>query len=257
MASSQLKSTIEGEPDRPVLLLANSLAATSAMWDEQRSAWLARWRILQFDYAGHGDPEADSSGAPATVDGIANVVLALLDAIGVQRFCFVGLSLGGMLGLRLAALTPGRLERLVVANCRYHQTPVLEQQWTDRIEAVRAGGMDAIAGPTVERWLTEPYRQRRPDQAAKIGAMIRSTSPSGYAAAAAAARDFDARPWLQRIRCPVLVISGAQDAAAPRDHLDILAVQLRADHTVLDPCAHLSCIEQADAFTQGAGKFLA
>lgn len=258
MAASQLRYTIEGQPDRPVLVLANSLAATSAMWDEQSTAWRAMWRLVRFDYAGHGDPEsADGSQAPATVDGIGADLLALLDSIGVQRFSFVGLSLGGMLGLRLAAAAPQRLDRLVVANCRYHQTPALEQQWTDRIEAVRAGGMEAIAAPTVERWLTEAYRQRRPDQATKIGTMIRSTSPAGYAAAAAAVRDFDARPWLDRVRCPMLVISGAQDAAAPTDHLGTLASQLRAHHIVLDPCAHLSCIEQADAFTRGAGNFLA
>ena len=257
MACFHPKFTLEGEPHKPLLVLANSLAATSAMWDEQRSAWVAQWRILRFDYAGHGAPEADSSSAPNTVDGIANDLLALLDSIGVQRFRLVGLSLGGMLGLRLAALAPERLERLVVANCRYHQTPVLEQQWTDRIEAVRAGGMAAIAGATMERWLTEPYRRRRPDQTTKIGAMILGTAPTGYAAAAAAVRDFDARPWLQGIRCPVLVVSGAQDVAAPRDHLDLLAAQLRAHHIVLDPCAHLSCIEQADAFTQGTENFLA
>lgn len=257
MAASQLKHTIEGEPGRPVLVLANSLAATSAMWDAQSSAWRGQWRLVRFDYAGHGSTEAaDGSQAPATIDGIASDLLALLDSIGVQRFSFVGLSLGGMLGLRLAASVPDRLERALIANCRYHQTPPLEQQWTDRIAAVRAGGMEAIAAVTVERWLTEPYRQRRPDQAARIGAMIRSTSKAGYAAAAAAVRDFDARPWLDRIRCPVLVISGAQDGAAPTDHLGVLAAQLGAQHLVLDPCAHLSCIEQADAFTQGAGNFL-
>jgi 3-oxoadipate enol-lactonase len=258
MATSQMKYTIEGEPDKPVLVLANSLAATSAMWDEQSAAWRGQWRLVRFDYAGHGDPEAaDGSAAPATIDGIAEAVLALLDSLGVQQFSFVGLSLGGMLGLRLAAAAPDRVQRIVVANCRYHQTPELEQQWTDRIAAVRAGGMEAISAVTVERWLTQAYRQQRPDQAAKIGAMIRSTSKDGYAAAASAVRDFDARPWLERIKCPVLVISGAQDGAAPTAHLGVLASQLGAQHLVLDPCAHLSCIEQADAFTRGAGNFLA
>lgn len=148
------------------------------------------------------------------------------------------------------------MERLVVANCRYHQTATLEQQWNDRIEAVRSGGMEAIAGPTVERWLTEGYRSRQPDQAASIEAMIHSTSRPGYAAAASAVRDFDARPRLDLIRCPVLVISGAQDLAAPTGHLAGLASLLRARHLALDPCAHLSCVAQAAPFSEGAGAFL-
>lgn len=251
----QMRHTIEGPAGLPVLVLANSLAATSAMWEAQCADWGKRWRLVRFDYAGHGDP-AFAGTAPATVDGIGRDLLGLLDAADIRRFSFVGLSLGGMLGLHLAAAVPDRVERLVAANCRYHQTAALEQQWNDRIAAVRAGGMEAIAATTVERWLTEGFRSSHPDQADRIGAMIRSTSRDGYAAAAQAVRDCDARPWLDRIRCPVLLISGAQDGAAPADHMALLATALGAQHLTLDPCAHLSCVEQAQAFTDGAGDFL-
>ena len=254
----QLRSTIEGTPGKPVLVLANSLAATSSMWNAQCAAWGKRWQIVRFDYAGHGASKVAADAAlPMTMEAIASDVLAMLDSQGVDGFSLIGLSLGGMLGMQLAAAAPQRLRQLVVANCRFHHTAPLQQQWSDRIDAVRAGGMDAILTPTLERWLTEAWRLQHPQQTAAVAAMIRSTSREGYAAAAAAVRDFDARPWLDRIRCPVLVVSGAQDTAAPSDHLDLLAALLKAQHQVLDPCAHLSSVERADSFNRGVADFLA
>ncbi|MGH7184661.1 MAG: alpha/beta fold hydrolase [Pseudomonadota bacterium] len=236
-------------------MLANSLAATHEMWEAQCAALRGRWRLVRFNYAGHGDP-GFAGDAPASIEGIAQALLSQLDTVGIQRFSFVGLSLGGMLGLHVAGSVPERIDRLVVANCRYYQTEELRQQWDQRIAAVQGGGLEAIAGLTVERWLTPAFRQARPDAAAAIHRMICSTSRGGYAAAAAAVRDYDARPLLGRIACPVLVISGVQDAAAPADHLAELAQSLNARHLALDPCAHLSCVERSEAFSEGAGAFL-
>lgn len=251
-----MQHTIEGDAELPVLVLANSLAATPGMWQPLCDALGTGWRMVRFNYAGHGAPGCDGA-APDSMEGIARDLLAMLKAEGVERFSFVGLSLGGMLGLHLAATNPQRIERLVVANCRYYQTEPLKEQWTERIRAVRSGGMEAIATPTLERWLTESYRVSHPDRAAQIRAMICGTSPAGYVAAVAAVRDFDARPLLDRIRCPVLVISADQDLAAPAQHLESLATALRARHVSLARCAHLSCVEQAESFNQAVGTFLA
>ncbi len=247
---------LEGPGGAPVLVLANSLASTTAMWVPQMAAWRQRFRVFRYDYAGHGDPGFDGS-APDSMEGLGQALLAALDAHGVDRFAFAGISLGGMLGLYLAATAPERVTRLVAANCRYFPSDPARQQWNDRIAAVRAGGMEAIAGPTLERWLTDDFRARHPEQAAAVRAMVCSTSREGYAHAASAVRDFDARPLLERITCPTLVVSGAQDLGVPSEQLAVLADTLGARHLVLDPCAHLSSIERAATVTEEFGAFLA
>lgn len=255
MSITPMQLSIEGPPQAPVLVIANSLAATSAMWNAQCAVWRQRWRLVRFDYAGHNAPDF-TADAPDSIEGIGSALLTLLDAKQIDRFSFVGLSLGGMLGLHLAAAASGRVERLVVANCRYHQTEPLKKQWDERIAAVRAGGMEAIADITVDRWLTAGFRAQHPDQANAIRAMVCRTSRQGYAAAATAVRNFDARPTLSAIHCPVLVVGGAQDGAAPAEHLAELAAKLSAQHLALDPCAHLSSVERAETLTTECGAFL-
>jgi 3-oxoadipate enol-lactonase len=252
--ASALKLSIDGPSRGTAVVLANSLASTRDMWASQVAAWSLRQRIVRYDYAGHGGtPDA---GAPDSVDGMAQQLLGALDALGIERFRFVGLSLGGMLGLRLAASAPARVERLVVANARWYQTDATRAPWAERIATVRAKGTAAIAQPTLERWFTAEFRASAPEQVAAVEAMIVATSPEGYAAAATAVRDFDARPWLATVRCPTLVVSGAQDAAAPAEHLQELAQALQARHLALSPCGHLSNIERADEFSTQVGAFL-
>lgn len=255
LSIANMRYSIEGSLQAPVVVLANSLAATSAMWDSQCAVWCRHWRLVRFDYVGHDAPDF-SGEAPKSVEEIGRDLIALLDLHGIQRFAFVGLSLGGMLGLHLAGVASDRVERLVVANCRYYQTESLQKQWDERVAIVHAGGIEAIADVTIERWLTAGYRLRSPERTAEVRAMVASTSRSGFLAAAGAVRDFDARPMLDQIRCPVMVVSGAQDGAAPSEHLAMLAAKLGARHLKLDPCAHLSCVECAEAFTDAAGAFL-
>ncbi len=248
------KLTIDGPSLGPVVVLANSLASTRDLWVSQVAAWSLRQRVVRFDYAGHGGtPDA---GAPTSVECIARQLLAALDAQGIGAFRCVGLSLGGLVAMQLAALAPGRVERLVVANSRWFQTEATRAVWPERIASVSAQGVGAIADATLERWFTPGFRQRAPAELTAVRAMILETSAEGYAAAAAAVRDFDGRPLLAALRCPALVVSGAQDAGAPPEHMEELAQATGARHLALDPCAHLSNIERADDFSTEVGAFL-
>ena len=248
------KLTIDGPSLGPVVVLANSLASTRDLWASQVAAWSLRQRVVRFDYAGHGGtPDA---GAPTSVEGIARELLAALDAQGIGSFRCVGVSLGGLVGLQLAALAPARVERLVVANSRWVQPEATRAALLERISMVRAQGVGAIADATLERWFTPGFRESAAAEVATVRAMILETSAEGYAAAAAAVRDFDGRPLLASIRCPALVVSGAQDAGAPPEHMTELAQAIGARHLALDPCAHLSNVERADEFSTEVGAFL-
>lgn len=253
MNASPPKLTIDGPSRGPVVVLANSLAASRDLWASQVAAWGLRQRVVRFDYAGHGG--TSDAGAADSVDAIARALLAALDAQGLGTFRFVGLSLGGLVGLQLAATAPGRVERLVVANSRWYQSDETRAVWPGRIATVRAQGVAAVADATLERWFTPAFRAAAPDAVAAVRAMIGETSAEGYAAAGAAVRDFDGRPLVAAVRCPTLVVGGAHDAAAPPEHLQELAQAIGARRLEL-PCAHLSNIECADEFNDQLGAFL-
>lgn len=245
----------DGNPAAPALVLANSLGADTGMWDAQVAAWRGHYRILRFDHAGHG-PHA----VPSSCSDAAQVVACLLgelDRCGVDTFHLVGLSLGGMLGMQLAAHAPARVRRLVLANCRYFQEEAGRAMWDQRIASVLAHGTASIVEPTLSRWFSEEFRLGHPETMAALAGVMGAVSAAGYAAAAAIVRDVDARPFLSSITAPTLVVGGAQDGAAPLPHLADLARRLGAEHLTFDPCAHLSNVECAERFTTEVGRFLA
>ncbi|HZV11398.1 MAG TPA: alpha/beta fold hydrolase, partial [Novosphingobium sp.] len=132
---------LEGPEDAPVLVLSNSLGTDHAMWDPQMAALTADYRVLRYDARGHGASDAPA-GAYA-IDRLGADVLDLMDALGIARAHFCGLSLGGMVGQWLAHRAPQRLGRLVLA-CTAAQMPPASA-WQARIDGVVAQGMAPLA----------------------------------------------------------------------------------------------------------------
>ena len=90
--------------DAHVVLMGGSLGATLAMWDAQAAALAERFRVVRFDHRGHGGSPVPPG--PYAIADLGRDVLALLDALGVERASYCGLSIGGMAGMWLAANAP-------------------------------------------------------------------------------------------------------------------------------------------------------
>src|SRR6266516_3323467 len=101
-----------GPADAPVVLLGASLGATRAMWAPQVGALTDRFRVIAFDHRGHG--ESDVPPGPYTMDDLGGDVIELLDSLEVEQASYVGISLGGAVGLWLAQNAPDRFHRFVV-----------------------------------------------------------------------------------------------------------------------------------------------
>jgi 3-oxoadipate enol-lactonase len=86
--------------DAPVLLLSNSLGTDHAMWDPQIAGLTRHFRVLRYDQRGHG--ASDAPAGAYSMDRMGRDVVDLLDALGIARVQFCGLSLGGMVGQWLA-----------------------------------------------------------------------------------------------------------------------------------------------------------
>ena len=101
MTATAVSWTSEGPEDAPVVLLSSSLGATRGMWDPQVPVLAERYRVITYDTRGHGDsPSPDGAWS---LDDLVDDVVALLDELGAPRAHVVGLSLGGMTAMRLAA----------------------------------------------------------------------------------------------------------------------------------------------------------
>jgi 3-oxoadipate enol-lactonase / 4-carboxymuconolactone decarboxylase len=241
---------IEGPEDAPVLMFANSLGTSLEMWDAQAAALADRHRVLRFDTRGHGrSPVPDG---PYTVADLAGDALALLDRLGIEQVSFCGLSLGGAIGMTLAAHAPERLERLVLCCTALEFAPA--EQWLERAATVRAEGMEAIAPAAMERWFTPAAPS---ELVARYDAMLRSQPVAGYAACCEAVAAFDARGTLGGIRIPVLTIAGDDDPVTPPAKLDAIAAEVPgARQYVVAGARHLAQAERAATFTRVLASFL-
>jgi len=194
-------------------------------------------------YPRHG--ESPVLPGPYEIDDLVDDAIALLDNLDIGRSHIAGLSLGGMVAMRLAARNPERVERLALLCTSAQLGP--PQTWAERAATVRAEGTAAVADSVVARWLTDRRRSADPQVTAEIRDMIAATPADGYASCCDAIREMDLRPNLAAISAPTLVIAGADDPSTTLAHLQAIADGIANARLIEIPdCAHLATIDQPE-----------
>jgi 3-oxoadipate enol-lactonase len=241
---ARLDHQVTGPDDAPALLLGGALGSTHTLWQEQAGALSDRFRVVAFDHRGHGGSEVP--GGPYAIADLGADVLALMDDLGLEHASYAGISLGGMVGLWLAAHAPGRIERLVVM-CAAAVSPVGPEPWNERAASVRQGGVAAVADGVLARWFPAPYAEANPDRVAAIRQDLLDTPAEGYAGCCEAIRDMDLRDTLDGITAPTLVLAAEGDQSIPAEHVLPVANGIAgARFEVIEDAAHLIAVTHVD-----------
>lgn len=226
----------------PAVVLSNSLGTDHRMWDAQLAELEKHFTVVRYDTRGHGASPVPTG--PYSIDDLTDDLVALLDRLDIERAHVVGLSLGGMTAMRLAARNPGRIDRMVLLCTGAHLPPA--QGWIDRAATVRAGGSVAVAEAVVARWFSPGY----PGDRTYWQRMVAATDAEGYAACCEAIAKLDVRGQLQGIAAPTLVIAGSDDPATPPAVLASIADAVPdARLLVVEQAAHLANAEQPAIIT--------
>jgi 3-oxoadipate enol-lactonase / 4-carboxymuconolactone decarboxylase len=249
--NTRLFYRLEGRSALPALVLSHSLGCDHSMWAPQMPDLLDHFQVLRYDTRGHGASEVPAGDI--ALDLLGEDVLALAGKLGITKFAFCGLSMGGAIGEWLAIKAPERLTGLVLANTSAKfGTPDL---WNARRQAVLEGGMQAIVDAVMQRFFS-PDRQDAP-WAQSTRAVLLGTDPRGYAACCAALRDADHRGALGAMRVPTLVLGSDRDPSTPwAEHGAVLAREIPGAKAVRLETAHLSNLEQPRGFTVAILDFL-
>lgn len=244
---------IAGVPDKPALMLSNSLGADLHMWDAQAEALARDYRLIRYDRRGHG-ASAVTPG-PYTMEQLGHDALGILDALGIAQVNWCGLSMGGMVGMWLGAKAPERIARLILSNTSSYYAD--KAVWNTRMQAVREKGLELIADGLMALWFSQNFRAREPDAVARMRAALVATPLEGYLGCCAAVRDMDHRALLKDIAAPTLVIAGRHDMATTVVNAEFIRGEIPgATLTVLD-AAHIANVEQPDAYLQAVRRFMA
>lgn len=237
-----LIASLDGPATAPVLVLGNSLGTSRAVWEPQLAAFRRHFRLLRYEYPGHGGTPA--APGPYTVGELGAGVLALLDGYRIERAHYCGISLGGMIGMWLAAHAPGRIATLGLCCTSAFLPPA--SGWTGRAGQVRAHGMASITEQSIGRWFTPLFLARQPGAPAAFAAQLESTDPEGYAGCCEAIAAMDLRPALASITAPTLVVAAAEDPATPPAHGAVIASGIAgARLVVIRGAAHLANVSAA------------
>ena len=245
----------DGPVAGPVIMLSNSLASDLTMWDKQIPALVeAGYRVLRYDSRGHG--QSGGSEGPYSIELLASDAVGLMNALGLEKVRFCGISKGGMVGQMLGTQYGDRLISLVLSSTSAYMPP--REIWDERIETVQKNGMKAIVDATIDRWFTKTGQDRLPRDVEKIRELILNTPADGFCACCAAIRDMDQRDSISSISTRTLVVVGEQDQGTPVSaaefiHERIASSQLR----IISDAAHLINVEKARVFNDTILEFLA
>lgn len=247
-----------GPDSAPIVCFTHSLSSDGGMWQEQVPILLgAGFRVLRLDMRGHGG--SDPVAGDYTMSILAGDVIKALDALGVGKVHYIGLSIGGMIGQALLLDHGERLLSAMLCDTQPSTPPGSEAAWDERKAAVRlANGLATIADGTMDRWFTPAFKSCNPARWTQIRDTIVGTTPQGFLGCAAAIQNFNFENQLHTIKVPTLVVCGDQDPGTPPDRNKLIASKIPGGrYEGIANARHLPNVECPEQFNRIMMSWLA
>ncbi len=242
-----------GDPTRPALVFSNSLGTDLRIWDRVAPAFEDNFFVVRYDKRGHG--LSDAPPAPYSMSDHVGDVVGLMDALDVTSAVLCGDSVGGLIAQGVAARDAERVQALVLCDTAAKIGDA--DTWNARIEAVEDGGIEAVAGATMERWFTRAFRAERGDEVRGWYNMLVRTSLAGYLGTMMAIRDTDYSDDTDGLSVPALVVVGNEDDSTPPSVVKGLSDLIdESEFHVIDDAGHLPCIDQPEVLVDLMRTFL-
>lgn len=243
----------EEGPGEPLILL-HGLGTDGRSWEYQRDYFAREFRVMVVDVRGHG--RSARPPGPYSVSQFAADIFALLDQLHIDRFHLVGLSMGGMIGFQMAVDQPERFKSLTIVNSGPELVP---QNWKERWQIVQRrlvltfSSMEKVGKFIGERLFPEPEQAEYKEMFVQ---QMRENDPKAYRAATNALIGWSVRHKLDRIQCPVLVISGDMDYTPVANKEAYVREMPTAQLLVIENSRHATPIDQPKAFNTAVHHFL-
>jgi 3-oxoadipate enol-lactonase/4-carboxymuconolactone decarboxylase len=242
----------EGPLDAPAIILSNSLGCDHLMWQAQADALKHRFRVVRYDQRGHGASDVPDGMYP--LERLGGDVIGIADHLGLEKFHFCGLSMGGLTGQWLGVNKGERLHTLILADTSPHFRP--SEMWDQRMDMIRQGGMAAISDMVLGRFFTESFHESDPGIISDFRNVLEQADPQGYLGCSAMLKQADIQDDLKKISVPTLVITGRHDQSTPPERGELITEEINgAVHVILD-AAHVSNVERPDEFTRLLADFM-
>lgn len=241
----------DGDPKGPPLVFANSLGTDLRVWDAVVDRLPKTLRIIRYDKRGHG--LSSCPPAPYAMGALVTDAERLLDHLEVRDATFVGLSIGGMIAQGLAVKRLDQVRAMVLSNTAAKIGT--KEMWGDRIAAIEAGGIEALADPILERWFSAPFRVT--PEIDLWRAMLTRQPAEGYIGCCAAIAGTDFYTPTSGLTLPTLAIAGSEDGSTPPDLVRETADLIKGGRFhLIRGAGHIPCVEAPDEYAGVLTEFL-
>lgn len=242
---------VDGPADGPTVVFGNSLGTDLRLWDPVLPLLPKGLRLIRYDKRGHG--LSSCPPAPYRMGTLVRDAERVMEAFDVRDAVFVGLSIGGLIAQGLAAKRLDLVRAVVLSNTAAKIGT--RQMWDDRIAAMYADGLPAMADAIMERWFSPAFRES--PAVAPWRRMVETCPPDGYAGCSAAIAGSDFYTTSAALRLPALVIAGDRDGATPPDLVRELADLIPgAKFELMRGVGHLPCVEDPEGYAAHLTTFL-
>jgi 3-oxoadipate enol-lactonase len=251
----KLHMALDGRYGAPWLVFSNSLATDLHLWDRQVEALADDWRILRYDFRGHGG-SGPSANADFDTSILADDVLAVMDAVGAKRAHHIGVSMGALAGLAAAARVPQRFASLVVCNSRLRSTVDSSADLKRRAYRALEQGMQALVEPTLQKWFGEARLPLCDTLRQQVADMIANTWAADFAAYARGMRNYDLKSNATDLPMPVLLLAGSDDGTIPGNFQTLNTIHPNLRCILIDGAGHLPNLQAEKEFNSHLVNFL-
>ncbi|MFN4100339.1 MAG: 3-oxoadipate enol-lactonase [Pararhodobacter sp.] len=247
----RLHYQLDGDPEGAPLVLIHALGTDLHLWDRLLPLLPPGLNILRYSLRGHG--QSDAPPAPYAMGALVRDAERLMDHVGMKDALVLGLSIGGLVAQGLAVKRLDLVRALVLSNTAAKIGNA--DLWRQRIAQIEAGGLEAIAGATLERWFSKDFRTSA--DAGALRARLTSTPLHGYLGCCHAIAGTDFYTPTAGLRLPLLAIAGSEDGSTPPDLVRETADLVPGARFVLIRGAgHLPCVDQPELYAEALGAFL-
>ena len=243
----------EGNKEGPAFVFANSLGTDLRIWDKFLQDFPSEYRIIRFDKRGHG--LSDVSDQEFTIEDLASDIINILDDKNIRDCVFVGISIGGLIGLQVVLSRPDLVKAFVFSNSSAKLRNAVF--WDQRINYIKKVGLGAVGDSILEKWFSKDFIQNNHRELIAWKNMLTRTPQKGYLNCCQVLRNSDLRGRLTEVNVDTLVISGSEDGAIPpEDVIEGTRGLPNAIYETLNGAGHLPCIEKPDEYRELIFSFL-
>ena len=251
---SRFDYCIHGSETGDWITLSHPIGSSLDLWTGQIEAFSRRHRVLTYNTRGHGKDRPH--GTHCSIDDLASDVLGLWRHLSIERSHFVGLSLGGCVGVAVAHQAPQSVQSLAVVNARLEMDADAAGMWLKRAQTVEQQGLAPILAPTLERWLTPAFIAEHPAQVERVSQTLLATSPNGFAACCRALAAMHQERRLAGLKLPTMFMTGLSDRAIPSTMVEHYARQNPSFELATLQGPHILNLENPTAFNRTVLDFI-